>query len=171
MTTDNLQRAVLVLNASYEAISICTAKRALKLVCKGAALVQEPSGTIIRTGKLSLPLPAVIRLITYRHVPRVTRAVSRKSIMIRDSYTCQYCVRQLVAKELTLDHVVPRAKGGKNTWENLATACYPCNNKKGARTPAEAGMVLVRPPRSFGMHAKHKQLSQDNPVWQKFLFV
>src|SRR5262245_30623657 len=153
---DTLQSAVLVLNASYEPINICSARRAMVLVCKGAALVQEVSAHWVRSGKTRLPLPSVIRLLAYRAVPRVTRSVSRKSVMVRDGHTCQYCHSVLPPSKLTLDHVLPRSRGGRSTWENLVACCYPCNNRKGDRLPAEARMALLRPPRPFGLYARQK---------------
>lgn len=168
---DALSNSVLVLNASYEPINIATVKRALVLVCKGAAIVQEKSGHVLRTSKLHLPIPAVIRLLTYRAVPRQTRSVSRKSIMIRDGHSCQYCQANLPASKLTLDHVTPKSRGGKSTWENLVACCYPCNNRKGSRTPSEAKMPLARQPKQFGVHARHKLLSQGSELWGKYLFT
>jgi 5-methylcytosine-specific restriction endonuclease McrA len=167
---DALSSSVLVLNSSYEAVNVVTAKRAMVLVCKGAAIVQETAGGFLRTPRITLPVPAVIRLLVYRAVPKHTRSVSRKSIMIRDAYTCQYCRATLPAAKLTLDHVTPRSKAGKSTWENLVACCYPCNNRKGDRTPGEARMPLAKQPRQFGLHARHKLLSQGSELWGKYLF-
>jgi 5-methylcytosine-specific restriction endonuclease McrA len=167
---DVLSNSVLVLNASYEAINVCSAKRALVLVCKGAAIVQEKSVHVLRTPTFNLPLPAVIRLLKYRAVPRRLHTVSRKGIMVRDGFTCQYCRTFLSAAKLTLDHVTPRSRGGKSTWENLVACCYQCNNRKGDKTPAEARMQLARPPKQFGVHARHKLLSQGSELWGKYLF-
>lgn len=82
---------------------------------------------------------------------------------MRDSFTCQYCHKGLPAAKLTLDHVTPKSRGGKSTWENLAACCYACNNRKGDKTPAEARMP-------FGVHARHKFLSQGSELWRKYLF-
>jgi len=103
-----LQRPALVLNASYEPINIVSARRAITLVMKGAALVEELSAYSIRTARLNIPIPSVVRLLVYRRMPRLNRAVSRKSIMLRDRHTCQYCQRPFAGKALTLDHVTPR---------------------------------------------------------------
>jgi 5-methylcytosine-specific restriction endonuclease McrA len=167
---DLLQRAVLVLNASYEPINICAAKRAMVLVCKGAAVVQEVSPHWIRAGKSKFPMPSVIRLVSFRSVPRTVRSVSRKAVMIRDSHTCQYCRTTLPAAQLTLDHVLPRSRGGRGTWENLVACCYPCNNRKGDRLPQEARMVLLRPPRPFGLYARQRMLGAGNQQWTQYLF-
>jgi 5-methylcytosine-specific restriction endonuclease McrA len=167
---DTLHNSVLVLNSSYEAVNVVTVKRAFILICKGAAIVQESSGQVLHTSRMALPVPAVIRLLVYRAVPKHTRSVSRKSIMIRDSYTCQYCHATLPAAKLTLDHVTPKSKGGKSTWENLVAACYPCNNRKGNRTPVESRMVLLKQPKQFSLHARHKLLSQGSDLWGRYLF-
>lgn len=166
---ESIYSSVLVLNASYEPINICSVRRAMVLICKGAAVVQETSGKLLRTARLRLPIPAVIRLLTYRAVPRQAKAVSRKAIMTRDSHTCQYCNLLLPGARLTLDHVVPRSRGGGSSWENLVACCHGCNNRKGDRTPAEARMVLAKQPRRFGIHSKCKLLSQGE-TWDKYLF-
>jgi 5-methylcytosine-specific restriction endonuclease McrA len=167
---DVLSNSVLVLNASYEAINVCSVKRALVLVCKGAAIVQEKSVHVLHTPRFKLVLPAVIRLLTYRSVPRRPNAVSRRGIMVRDSFTCQYCMKGLPAAKPTPDHVTPRSRGGRSTWENLVACCHSCNNRKGNRTPAEARMSLARQPKHFGVHARHKLLSQGSELWGKYLF-
>src|ERR1035441_655588 len=117
---DVLSNSVLVLNASYEAINVCSVKRALVLVCKGAAMVQEKSVHVLRTPKFNLPLPAVIRLLTYRAVPRRPHAVSRKGIMVRDGFMCQYCYKGLPAAKLTLDHVTPKSRGNLRSEEHTS---------------------------------------------------
>ncbi len=161
----------MVLNCSYEAVNICSAKRAFVLVCKGAALVEEPSGYFVRTGKLTLSVPSVIRLTRYRRVPRLNRSVSRRGILLRDSGRCQYCQRPFPAAEFTLDHVIPQSRGGASTWENLVAACKPCNNKKSDRTPAEANMPLLKRPTQLSMHAKHRTLQgNENNSWERYLF-
>lgn len=166
-----LQRLTLVLNASYEPINIVSARRAITLVMKGAAFVEVASPHVVKTSVARFQVPSVVRLIVYRRVPHLNRAVSRKSIMLRDRMTCQYCHRTFETKKLTLDHVTPRSRGGGSTWENLVAACYGCNNKKADRTPAEAGMPLSRKPAQIGIHAKHRLMVGDNtPEWDKYLF-
>jgi 5-methylcytosine-specific restriction endonuclease McrA len=167
----SLNRLCLVINASYEAINVTSARRALTLVFKGAALVEEVSAFTVKTSKINIPVPSVIRLIKYRRVPRQNRAVSRKGILLRDGSSCQYCGVQLPAGRLTLDHVVPRSRYGQSTWENLVACCFGCNNKKGDRTPQEAGMVLAKLPRQSSVHAKHKLLAADSKTWDKYLFA
>lgn len=119
---------------------------------------------------MKVPLPSVVRLLSYRKVPGQTRTVSRKNIMIRDGHACQYCGKVLTTSALTLDHVQPKSRGGASTWENLVACCFPCNNKKGGRTPDEARMVLAKKPGQFGLHAKNKMLSAHDEQWGKYLF-
>ncbi len=168
----SLHRLVLVLNAAYEPANVVTAKRALTLVCGGKALVEVPSPHFIRTSKLAVQVPSVIRLLVYRRVPRQNRAVSRKSLFLRDRFTCQYCHGAFIPKQLTLDHVIPRSRGGANTWQNLVACCFPCNNRKGDRTPDEAGMPLSHKPAQIGIHAKHRLMMDTaaDPAWEQFLF-
>src|SRR6201994_200691 len=126
-----MQKPVLVLNASYEPINICGARRALILVLKGVAKTEEEQGTVLHAAVLRVPMPSVIRLLEYRRIPHQTRALSRKNILLRDRNSCQYCGVVLPAGELTLDHVIPRSRGGLSTWENLVACCHSCNRRKG----------------------------------------
>jgi 5-methylcytosine-specific restriction endonuclease McrA len=167
----SLDRLVLVLNASYEAIHIVSAKRALTLVLGGKAVVEEVSQATVRTAKLNIRVPSVIRLLAYRRIPRQNRALSRRGILLRDGNSCQYCHAVLPSRELTLDHVLPRSRGGASTWENLVACCFACNNRKGNRTPAEAGLTLAKPPRQIGIHARHRLLQGDQVAWERYLFV
>ncbi|HLY16717.1 MAG TPA: HNH endonuclease [Bryobacteraceae bacterium] len=170
---NRLQKPVLVLNASYEPINICAARRALVLVLKGVASAEEESTHHIHSARCAVKLPSVIRLLEYRRIPHQTRALSRKNILMRDRYTCQYCHRTLPSSELTLDHVVPRARAGESNWENLVACCNPCNNRKGSRTPEEAGMKLARQPRPFSLHtSRHlmRLLGKSDEQWRKYLF-
>src|ERR1041384_7556716 len=113
---DRLQKPVLVLNASYEPINICAARRALVLVLKGVASAEEESFHAVHSARSAVRLPSVIRLLEYRRIPRQTRALSRKNILMRDRYTCQYCHKTLPSGELTLDHVIPRSPGAGAVW-------------------------------------------------------
>jgi 5-methylcytosine-specific restriction endonuclease McrA len=167
----SLNRLVLVLNASYEAISVVPARRALTLVLGGKAVVEERSAIVIRTSRINLPVPSVIRLLSYRRIPRQNRSVSRKGVLLRDANTCQYCRSRVLPRGLTLDHVIPRSRGGESTWENLVACCFGCNNRKGNRTPQEAGMPLVKPPRPITIHARHRLVIGDEVVWEKYLFA
>lgn len=173
VTHKRLHQPVLVLNASYEPINICAARRALVLVLKGVACAEETLPQTLHAARSAFPVPSVIRLLEYRRIPHQTRALSRKNIMMRDRYQCQYCHRAGSAGDLTLDHVVPRSRGGETTWENLVACCHGCNNRKGCRTPDEAGMKLNRPPRPFSMHtSRHlmRLLAKTEEPWKKYLF-
>ena len=170
---DRLHRPVLVLNASYEPINICAARRALVLILKGVASAEEHIPTMMYSRRTCLPLPSVIRLLEYRRIPHQTRALSRKNIMMRDRYVCQYCHQVFNSADLTLDHVIPRSRGGETTWENLVASCNPCNNRKGNRTPEESGMRLLRLPLPFSVHtSRHlmRLLAKSDEQWQKYLF-
>lgn len=170
---DRLHKPVLVLNASYEPINICAARRAVVLVLKGVASAEEHAPSHFHSSRNSFRVPSVIRLLEYRRIPHQTRALSRKNILMRDKYMCQYCLKTLPSSELTLDHVIPRSRAGETTWENLVACCNPCNNRKGNRTPEEAGMKLVRPPRPFSLHtSRHlmRLLAKSDDQWRKYLF-
>src|SRR5579864_1103359 len=147
-----MQTPVLVLNASYEPINICAARRAIVLVLKGLAMPEEENGNLLHAARISMRVPSVIRLLEYRRIPHQTRALSRKNILLRDRNTCQYCGTVLSSSELTLDHVIPRSRGGASTWENLVACCHRCNRQKGNQLPGEAEMKLLREPRAFNLH-------------------
>ncbi len=170
---ERLHRPVLVLNASYEPINVCAARRAVVLVLKGVASAEEHHPLLVHSTRSHLQVPSVIRLLEYRRIPHQSRALSRKNILLRDRYTCQYCGKILPAGELTLDHVVPRSRAGETSWENLVACCNPCNNRKGSRTPEEAGMKLHRAPRPFTLHtSRHlmRMLAKGDTQWRKYLF-
>ena len=170
---DRLHQPVLVLNASYEPINICAARRALVLVLKGVASAEELTNVQLQSARRHVDLPSVIRLLEYRRIPQQARALSRKNILMRDRYTCQYCHRAANSGQLTLDHVHPRSRGGESTWENLVACCHTCNNRKGNRTPEEAGMKLARQPRPFSLHtSRHlmRLLGSSESHWRKYLF-
>jgi len=137
--------SALVLNASFEPLSIVSAQRATCLVIAEKADVLEDDGRVIHSERLSIRCPSVIRLRYMVKVPFVRRAaLSRRAIFARDDYQCQYCGQRADS----IDHVVPRSKGGPHSWENVAAACRPCNLGKRDRTPDEAGMRLARPCRA-----------------------
>jgi len=168
-----LHSPVLVLNASYEPINICAARRALVLVLKGVAMTEEEHQHALHSQRMALRLPSVIRLLEYRRIPHQTRALSRKNILLRDRNTCQYCGEILPAAELTLDHVIPRSRGGASTWENLVACCHTCNRKKGNRMLAETEMKLLREPRAFSLHtSRHlmRMIGRSDAKWRKYLF-
>ena len=172
-SSTKLQKPVLVLNASYEPINVCAARRALVLVLKGVAATEETSAHPVHSSRRTMELPSVIRLLEYRRIPHQTRALSRKNILMRDRYTCQYCHKMMPSSEMTLDHVIPRSRAGESAWENLVACCHHCNNRKGNRTPDEAGMKLARQPRPFSLHtSRHlmRLLGKSDEQWRKYLF-
>ena len=140
---------VLVLNASYEPLNVCSVRRAHVLVFKGKAEVLEQLERPLTTSTSTYPWPHVIRLVSYVRVPRgVPRKISRRALFARDDWRCVYC--GTASGRMTLDHVVPRSRGGDSVWENVVTSCAPCNLRKGNRLldelPAMALRSLPRPP-------------------------
>lgn len=142
----------LALNASFEPLTLVPVRRAIRLVLDRKAEVLEVDGQReFRSERTSVACPTVIRLVRFVHVPRrFRRQVTNTFLFARDDYACQYCGRhrsRLRGRQfLTRDHVVPVSRGGANTWQNVVTACSPCNNRKGNRLPAEAGMTLHTDP-------------------------
>jgi 5-methylcytosine-specific restriction endonuclease McrA len=168
-----LHAPVLVLNASYEPINVCAARRAIVLVLKGVAMTEEENGHFLHAARVAIRVPSVIRLLEYRRIPHQTRALSRKNILLRDRNSCQYCGFVLPSSELTLDHVIPRSRGGLSTWENLVACCHQCNRKKGNQMPVEASMKLIREPRAFSLHtSRHimRLMGHSDQKWRKYLF-
>ena len=149
---EDLQPLFSARNASYEPINVCAARRALVLVLKGVAMTEEENGHFLHAARVAMRVPSVIRLLEYRRIPHQSRALSRKNILLRDRNTCQYCATVLPSGELTLDHVIPRSRGGSSTWENLVACCHSCNRRKGNQFATEAGMKLMREPRAFNLH-------------------
>jgi 5-methylcytosine-specific restriction endonuclease McrA len=144
--TQALHAPVLVLNASYEPINVCAARRAIVLVLKGVAMAEEENGHFLHAARVAMRVPSVIRLLEYRRIPHQTRALSRKNILLRDRNTCQYC---------------------------MVACCHPCNRRKGNQTPIEAGMKLAREPRAFNLHtSRHimRLMGRSDDKWRKYLF-
>ena len=138
---------MLVLNATYEPINVCTVRRATVLLLKEKAEIIERSEYELRSTSTTMPRPVVIRLVSYVRVPRDThrRKITRRAVFARDRWTCQYCGSR---SNLTVDHVVPRSKGGESAWENIVASCAPCNRRKGDNLPRQVGMRLRREPRT-----------------------
>ncbi|HIE03498.1 MAG TPA: HNH endonuclease [Candidatus Latescibacteria bacterium] len=164
-----MNRKVLVLNQNYEPLSICSAKRALVMVFLGKAEVVEEAGTV-HTVSRALPLPSVVRLWMYVHKPRNDIPLTKRNILRRDGHRCQYC--GTTQGPMTVDHVIPKDMGGKDTWENLVCCCVRCNNRKGNRTPEQAGMRLIRPPkRPNFLYFVHTFVGEPDPSWKPYLFM
>jgi 5-methylcytosine-specific restriction endonuclease McrA len=138
---------VLVLNATYEPINVCTVRRATVLLLKQKAEVIEHGAWTLRSEHTQLPKPMVIRLVSYVRVPRDAhrRKITRRAVFARDGWTCQYCGARA---NLTVDHVIPRSKGGTSEWENIVASCAPCNRRKGDLLPEKANMIPRRAPRA-----------------------
>jgi len=141
-----MSKEVLVLNASFEPLSLVSVRRAVVLLLREKAEMVEATERQLRSAGHSFPIPLVIRLVHYVRLPHRNVPPTRSAIMLRDAQTCQYCGIMPGRQELTVDHVVPRSQGGEHSWQNLVTACKPCNQRKGSLTPAEAHMRLIRHP-------------------------
>lgn len=131
---------ILVLNADYQPLNVTTLRRGFNLVYTGKAEVIKYGDESIVTERKDYKRPLVIRLIRYVSIPFKTVPLSRFNVFRRDGYACGYCKS---TNNLTIDHVLPKSRGGKNTWENLVTCCKKCNTKKDNRTPKEADMKLL----------------------------
>lgn len=138
---ERLGTGVLVLNASYEPLNVCTTRRAAVLLLKGRAEMLERAAGALHSEWMVIDRPSVVRLISYVRVPRDIhrRRITRRAVLARDDWCCQYCGDR--DGRLTVDHVVPRSRGGESVWENIVTSCAPCNRRKGNRLSGEVGMV------------------------------
>ncbi|MFC1898862.1 HNH endonuclease [Chloroflexota bacterium] len=161
---------VLVLNQNYEPLNICQARRALVLLYRGKAEMLENGAGVIHTASDVFELPSVIRIIYMVKRPRPKRKLTRLEIFNRDNFTCQYCGKE--TRQLTLDHVIPRYKGGEHTWENVVSACITCNRRKASKTYQQAGMKLLSHPAyprdSLSFYIPY-QYRQTRSEWQKYL--
>lgn len=161
---------VLVLNRDYGAITICSVRRAFVLVLlQKAELVHARADRMLRSPNTEYPWPSIIRLIRYVHFPYRKVMLSRTNIHRRDAHRCQYCGGH---DRLTIDHIIPKSRGGRETWDNLVSACVPCNNRKGDRTPEEAKMFLRRKP----FRPSHVMFIRDyveilDDGWKPYLFI
>jgi 5-methylcytosine-specific restriction endonuclease McrA len=161
---------VLVLNQTYEPLNVCRVRRAVMLIYQGKAEMLENGSGFIHSVNQVFPVPSVIRLACLIKRPRLQPKLTRFEVFNRDQHTCQYCGKG--TRQLTLDHVIPRYQGGKHTWENVVSACIPCNRLKAGRTPQQAGMKLLchpAPPRGnhlFYVPAHHLKTQSG---WQRYL--
>lgn len=165
----NLHEPVLVLNANFAPINVCTTKRAIVLVLTGkASLVMNGRG-VIQSVSRTYPRPSIIRLGMMVKRPRPSVKLTKREIFRRDNYTCQYCGQR--KKNLTVDHVIPRRLGGNHSWENLVTACSTCNHSKGGRTNDQAGIRLLRKPNipSTSAYYIFGRYVNGNQEWEPFL--
>lgn len=165
-----LSSAVLVLNANYSPMTICTAKRAISLYFLNKIDVLSNYDDKINSPSLSLNLPSVIKIKTYIKNNNMAVEISRKNILARDGYRCQYCGIQ--SKALTVDHVIPKFRNGLDSWENLVAACKNCNQTKGEKTPEEAKMPLLKKPkRPNRIHYFQRLVKKKQADWRPYLFM
>jgi 5-methylcytosine-specific restriction endonuclease McrA len=160
---------VLVLNATYEPINVCTVRRAVVLLLKEKAEMVERADLELHSATHTLARPVVIRLVSYVRIPRDThrRKITRRAVFARDDWTCQYCGSR---SNLTVDHVIPRSKGGSSSWENIVASCAPCNRRKGNALPRQAGMRLLKQPRTPSPHVFIQVASPTIPAaWRQYL--
>ncbi len=187
-----LTEKVLVLNRNYQAIQVTTVQRAICHLVKGSAKVITPdwtthtleewieasrfyyngNGKMIRSPSLSFLAPDAIYLVTYDRLPRLEVVFSRANLLVRDNYTCQYCGRSVKnPKDRTIDHVIPRSRGGKTVWENVVLCCRKCNLRKGDRTPEEVGMKLIKRPKAPKWESIFMEdfPKEKKEIWRQFL--
>ncbi|HEV2527991.1 MAG TPA: HNH endonuclease [Thermomicrobiales bacterium] len=166
-----MNRSVLVLNQNYEALNVCSVRRALVLVIEGKAEILESRPDGLRASTRVFPWPSVIRMMYLIRRPRPRVKLTRREIFIRDGFTCQYCGRH--GGDLTIDHINPRSLGGGHSWENLVTACKSCNHRKGGKTLMQCKMDLrttPHEPRAGAYYAIERRLDQRlDHAWEKFL--
>jgi 5-methylcytosine-specific restriction endonuclease McrA len=161
---------VLVLNATYEPINVCTLRRATVLLLKEKAELLERRDGELHSEWLTMERPDVIRLVSYVRVPREAhrRRITRRAVLARDSWTCQYCGSTKTG--LTVDHVIPRSRGGESVWENIVTACASCNRREGNRLPKEIEMHPRKRPKAPGPSVFIQVASPSIPAaWQQYL--
>lgn len=169
-----LNKSVLVLNQNYEPLHVCNVRRAVVLVARGKAEVidrLDRAKALLRTVSGEFDVPSVIRMVYFIRRPRPVMRLSRREVFIRDRFMCQYCGRRTALKDLTLDHVLPRFRGGSHTWENLVSACRGCNHRKAGRTPREARMRLRAQPKRPTVTAVNLfgQYLENQPGWAPFI--
>ena len=159
-----------MLNATYEPLSVVPMPRAINLILAGKAEMTEASDMMLHSVSMSMPAPMVVRLLHYVRVPRnLPMPLSRRAVLLRDAFTCQYCGLQPGKEALTIDHILPRSRGGRTDWENVTTACGNCNRKKGNRLPDEAGMTILHAPTRPRFWSMALLTVPGNEAWRKYL--
>lgn len=169
MANIKLQAPVLVLNANYEPLNVCSTRRALGLMLADKASLIENGRGHIQTVSIVIPAPSIIRLGRMIRRPRPRVKLSKQEIFRRDNYTCQYCGKQ--TKKLTIDHIIPKHVGGGHSWENLVAACPRCNHRKGGRTPQQAHMKLLNTPAAPSASARYifGRYLKFNKEWMQYV--
>jgi 5-methylcytosine-specific restriction endonuclease McrA len=165
-----MNEAVLLLNSTYEPLNVINVKRALRLVMSGKAGSVESDGLGIRTISTTFPQPHVVKMAYYVRRPIQRVKFTKRTVLARDSYTCQYCGVQ--TRDLTLDHVLPKTLGGETIWTNVVAACRRCNGAKGGRTLKDSGFVLRRAPKE-PRFLPYLRLVRNayQKTWDKYLFL
>ena len=165
-----LSRAVLVLNANYAPMMVCTAKRAICLEILDKVDILANYEEKVNSPSVTLSLPSVIKIRDFVRYDNLSVDLNRKNILSRDEHICQYCGDK--NSPLTIDHILPKGRGGQDLWENLVAACKPCNQKKGNQTPEEASMILKRKPkRPNRLHYFYKYVNDKQEEWKPYLFM
>jgi 5-methylcytosine-specific restriction endonuclease McrA len=165
--------SVLVLNSQYLPIQTTSVKKAIKLIYRGVAVAEKYSEQVWKSISSEFILPSVIRLINFHKLPTRNNKLSKKNILIRDKNTCQYCKEKHSERTLTIDHIIPKSRGGSSKWDNLVAACKRCNAFKADRTPEEAGMKLAVKPTKLSIYTHTTILrnkSEIYPDWSEFLY-
>lgn len=165
-----LNQHVLVLNQNYEPLQICNVQRAMVMLFLDRVEMVEKDGGFVHTVTKKYPMPSVVRVKRYIKYHGFEIVLSRKNILRRDGYRCQYCGKHY--HHLTIDHVIPKRRGGKDTWENLVSACVRCNNFKGDRTPEEADMPLLKKPKKpHFVQFLRQQVGNPKQSWRPYIFM
>lgn len=174
-----LQGRVLLLNGrTWEPLSIISIPRAINLLLSEKAVVVEQTDQFLRTVRDRFPIPSVIALRSYVNVPRRQAHWSRRGVLVRDNYTCIYCGvtpmqiargKTLVKSDFTVDHIIPKSRGGKDQWGNTACACYTCNHRKGDRLPHEAGLKLLWEPKTPRTSYLVVAIGSGLDAWKRYI--
>jgi len=171
MKRNPLAKEVLILNQNYEPLSVTEVKKAFVISYLGKAQVVETyKGLQLNTVSKSFPVPSVVRLKNYVKITKRKLSPTRRNILKRDGYQCQYCGTKV--GPMTVDHIIPKTMGGKDTWENLVCACVKCNSRKGNRSLKEAGFELIRTPRRpHFFYLIYNIVEIPDPTWRPYLFL
>jgi len=146
-------------------------RKAIKLLVRGVAIAEKYSEEVWRGVTSQIVIPSVVRLLNFYKIPHRIYRLSKRNIFARDNWTCQYCQTQTFGNSGTIDHVIPRSRGGEYSWDNLVTACKSCNSKKGNKTPAEAGMKLFNKSPKLNYRAILRNLGASRAEWREYLFL